>query len=121
MQPDGMPEMNSRSLQVFAVVLSLVAVSAASLQTYAGFARISVHAERSNQALVVVKQFSELHNSLYDAEAAVRGYTLSRDPTLLEHYKRAFAELPARLGELRRLTAESPDQQARLNDLAKVV
>ena len=113
--------MKSRSLQVFAVVLSLVAVAAASLQTYAGFSRISVNAERVTQALVVLNKISELHNTLYEAESAVRGYALSHDPKFLEPYKHAIGAMPTQFGELRRLTADSPSQQTRLNDLAKVV
>ena len=113
--------MKSRSLQVFAVVLSLVAVAAASLQTYAGFSRISVNAERVTQALVVLNKISELHNTLYEAESAVRGYALSHDPKFLEPYKHAIGAMPTQFGELRRLTADSPSQQTRLNDLANVV
>ncbi|MFO1126901.1 MAG: ATP-binding protein [Rhodospirillales bacterium] len=113
--------MKRLSLQVFAVVLSLVAVSAASLETYSGFARIMVDAERSDQALAVLKELSELQSTLYEADQAVRGYMLSRDVTLLDLYKRAFAELSVRFGELRRLAADLPTQEARLDELAKVI
>ena len=101
--------MKSRSLQVFAVVLSLVAVAAASLQTYAGFSRISVNAERVTQALVVLNKISELHNTLYEAESAVRGYALSHDPKFLEPYKHAIGAMPTQFGELRRLTCRQSE------------
>src|SRR5574338_923508 len=99
-----MPEMKSRSLQVFAVVVSLVAVSAASLQTYGGFSRISLNTELVSRALVVLKRIDELHNTLYEAEVAVRGYALNRNTEVLEPYKAALAELPKQFDELRRLT-----------------
>ncbi len=113
--------MKSRSLHIFAVVMSLIAVSAASLQTYVEFRRISVNTERVSQALIVLNAISELHGALFEAETAVRGYALTRDTQFLGPYKAALAQVPARFDELRRLTAASPNQRSRLDQLAPII
>lgn len=116
-----MPEMKSRGLQIFAVAVSLIAVTAASLQTYAGFSRTSVNTERVVRALIVLNQIGEIHTLLYEAETAVRGYALTRDPNVLDPYKRALVDLPKQIDELQRLTADNPAQLARLNELTRMM
>jgi signal transduction histidine kinase/ActR/RegA family two-component response regulator len=64
-----------------------------------------------NHTLEVRQVARELMNSALNAETGVRGFLLSEDPSFLEPYDAALSTLPGRLDELRRLTADDPEQQ----------
>src|SRR5262249_17717672 len=61
----------------------------------------------------------ELMNSALNAETSVRGFLLTDDASFLEPYDAALSTLPGRLDELRRLTADNPDQQKALERLTR--
>jgi CHASE3 domain sensor protein len=58
---------------------------------------------------------------VHDAETAQRGYILTGDPAFLEHYQSAFSSRAEVLGRLKRLTADRPEQQARLAKLGEKI
>jgi len=58
---------------------------------------------------------------LVDAETAQRGYIIVGNETFLEPYTRAVQELPEVLANLRRMTADNPGQQQRLQTAADVL
>ena len=64
-----------------------------------------------------------LQSAVFDAQRSRRGYILNEehDRTLLAPYDAAVAKVPALLGELRRLTADSPNQQRRIAALDGLV
>lgn len=59
-------------------------------------------------------------SALKDAETGARGYLVSGDTLFLEPYKGAQEKLAASLGQLRRLTADNPTHQTRLDTLESV-
>jgi methyl-accepting chemotaxis protein len=60
---------------------------------------------------------AELPNFLTDAETGQRGYTITGVEEYLEPYRAALPEIPKAMDELRRMTADNPDQQRRLDSL----
>jgi CheY-like chemotaxis protein len=66
---------------------------------------------RTHEVLVTLDDVLSL---LKDAETGQRGYVITGDKTYLAPYTRAVGELDERLNTLERLTADHPEQQARL-------
>ncbi|MGH8490025.1 MAG: CHASE3 domain-containing protein, partial [Gammaproteobacteria bacterium] len=56
-----------------------------------------------------------------EVETAERSYILTGDPAFLEHYQSAFSSRAEVLGRLKRLTADRPEQQARLAQLEEKI
>jgi signal transduction histidine kinase/CHASE3 domain sensor protein len=62
-----------------------------------------------------------LAGTLLDAETGLRGYLLTGSDSFLAPYDQARARWPAQLDEVRRLTSDNPDQQARLRALEALI
>jgi methyl-accepting chemotaxis protein len=63
----------------------------------------------------VLDHIELLMSQMRDAETGQRGYVITGEEQYLEPYTNALAVIPGSLGELRRLTAASPEQQKRLD------
>jgi PAS domain S-box-containing protein len=59
--------------------------------------------------------------ALADVETGQRGYVITGEPRYLEPHEAGTRRVPGALAALRRLTADNPRQQARLDSLAPVV
>ena len=70
---------------------------------------------------VVKQDLRELFSSLQDAEAGQRGFIITGEKSFLEPYHASLDKSSARLADLRRLTADNPDQQRRLATLVPLV
>ena len=64
---------------------------------------------------------SDLISTLKDAETGQRGYVITGHPSFLEPFRDAKAHLPGELTRLRALTADMPDQTARVDQLSRLV
>lgn len=73
------------------------------------------HAHQTGDAI------DELLSTLQDAETGQRGYLLADDARYLEPYHRAVQRLPERMVWLREQLRDEPEQQARLDDLEKII
>ncbi|MGH2412485.1 MAG: CHASE3 domain-containing protein, partial [Microcystaceae cyanobacterium] len=62
----------------------------------------------------VITQSNHLLISLLNAETAIRGYGVTRDPNFLEPYHQARKDLPASLTQIYRLIEDNPQQQQKL-------
>ena len=60
----------------------------------------------------VLYELQQTETLLTDAETGQRGYLLTGDPQYLPPYTRAIGEIDSHIENLRRLTADSPAQQA---------
>ena len=58
-------------------------------------------------------------STVKDAETGQRGYLITGETRYLEPYESAVATVRDRMGRLERLTADNPDQRARLDDLRR--
>ena len=66
-------------------------------------------------------ELADLLSELKDAETGQRGYLLTGDENYLEPYKTALAAIQSTLANLRKLTADNPDQQRRLAELSQPI
>src|SRR5438270_5464296 len=55
--------------------------------------------------------------ALVDVETGERGYAITGDPIFLEPYQRAVPTVGTTIENLRRLTADNPEQQRRLKEM----
>ena len=79
-----------------------------------------------NDALVehshqVRLELADLLSVMKDAETGQRGYVITGDESYLEPYKAALSALPATLADLRKLTADNPEQQRRLASITPLI
>lgn len=68
----------------------------------------------------VLERLHAVQTALGDAETAQRGFLLTGDESYLEPYRHAREALPALLRELGSLLANTPEQQRRLDELARL-
>jgi signal transduction histidine kinase/DNA-binding response OmpR family regulator/CHASE3 domain sensor protein len=64
---------------------------------------------------------SRLQRLLVDLESGERGFLLTGDARQLAPYDAALAEIPTRLGQLRRLRADQPERVRQLDELAATI
>src|SRR5437762_2506226 len=67
--------------------------------------------------LEVLGTLRDFMANLSDLEYAQRSYILTGDPQYVEPYRTTETKLNQRMGELRRLTADNPNQQRRMGQL----
>lgn len=63
----------------------------------------------------VIEAARGLDHAVQDAERGQRGFLITGDDSYLDPYRAGLQEAPAKLQELRRLTADNPDQQRRID------
>jgi signal transduction histidine kinase/DNA-binding response OmpR family regulator/CHASE3 domain sensor protein len=76
-------------------------------------------AQLVQQSFDVVQQLQALDLAVRDAETGQRGFLLTDDENYLQPYESARAALPGELEGLRRLTADNPRQQPRVDELER--
>ena len=69
----------------------------------------------------VLTELEKTLSTIKDAETGQRGYLLTGKEKYLEPYQTAIAHINEQLGTLRRLTADNPQQQARIQELEKLI
>ena len=75
----------------------------------------------TNHTNLVVSQLQKLTNALYEQSTGVRGNLVSPDARFLEPYRTGKADFDHAFDELRRLTSDNPIQQARLDELRRMM
>ena len=71
--------------------------------------------------LEVERAVQSLVNSLVDAETGQRGFLLTQRAVYLEPYESGRSRIAQQLSELRKLTADNPAQQERLNEVEPLI
>lgn len=69
----------------------------------------------------VINAVERVLGSLKDAETGMRGYVLTGDNAYLAPYGLAKADLPTELNKLQDLSADNPQQQARITEMRAVI
>jgi signal transduction histidine kinase len=100
-----------------AVAVGAAAVLLLGLLTYLTTARTRGTALWVAHTYEVLGALEAAQARAVDAETGVRGYAATRVPRFLEPYQRADRDVARELARLRRLTADNPDQQPRLDTL----
>lgn len=67
-----------------------------------------------NHTEEVIRESSNLHINLVDAETGIRGYGLTRNTDFLQPYQQAVAEIPTNINTLKKLSLDNSGQQQQL-------
>jgi PAS domain S-box-containing protein len=94
---------------LLALVVVLVALAQAAFRGLSGANRWSLHTYE------VLASTSAVREGIAGMEAGFRGYALTRDPRFLQQWRTGVATLRREESVIRRLTADNPAQQARLD------
>lgn len=105
----------SQSLLLAIGFAVLVAINAVSLWLVT---RAQSSYEQVQHTLTVENQLSTLLLTLRRAESTQRGYLLTAAPEYLSDFQSAADAVPPLLDEVRKRTADNPDQQRRIENLA---
>jgi signal transduction histidine kinase/CHASE3 domain sensor protein len=97
--------------------LALIALIVLALYRDASLQGSQESAERVTHTMQVIEQMQALLSDVIDAETGQRGYLLTGEETYLEPYNTARNVLDLRFTQVRELTADSPEQQRRLDTL----
>ncbi|HEU4884163.1 MAG TPA: CHASE3 domain-containing protein [Longimicrobium sp.] len=102
-----------RFLFAFAILLALVVVLVALAQS--AFRGLSGANRWSLHTYEVLATTGAVRQGIAEVESGYRGYALTRDPRFLKQWRDGVAELRRQEAVIRRLTADNPRQQARLD------
>ena len=107
-------------------ILAGFALAALVLIAIGGFAYVSVREYGENSRLVfrtleVLEGLQEVQSSVKDVESAGRGFTVTGQETYLQPYELATTAIPRQMQRLHELTADNPQQQARLKTLESLI
>jgi len=108
----------TRNLANFAFGLALLIVLILSGLIYNNLRDLLENNQKVSQTVVVLQRLDETLALLTDAETASRGYVITGEDRFLEPYNAALSSsnsIQQRLQELRQLTGDNPNQQARLD------
>ena len=101
---------------VAGVVLVLVA--------YAGYVNADRLIENESQVAhthQVRREIAELLSLMKDTETGQRGFVITGNNSFLEPYQAALPEIDKKFEELKKLTADNPDQQRRIDAVRPIV
>jgi methyl-accepting chemotaxis protein len=87
--------------------------------TYSNTSQLLDVRQLSRHSLEVRKSISDVLAALIDTETGERGYLLTGDDSFLEPYQAGLRDFDAAILNVTRLTADNPDQQARLRTLTE--
>jgi PAS domain S-box-containing protein len=99
---------------VIAFALAFAVVLAGGVLGYMNAGRLAQHGERVAHTYRVIGSLEALLSTLKDAETGQRGYLLAEDESYLQPYEQAIGRVRAELDRIKALTADNPDQGARL-------
>jgi len=101
-----------------AALVVLILICAAS---YTSVKRFLKTAEWVDHTYKVIAEIDSVQNDLLNVETGQRGFTVTRRENFLEPYQDGVSKVGERIANLRRLTADNPTQQQRLNSLDPIV
>lgn len=111
--------LETRILAGFIVAMSLLL--AGGTYTYRTIMRVAAAAERVAHTQEVRATLASLYGSLAGAEVARRDYVLSSEPVHHDEYERSMRDVQSQLDNLRRLTADNPEQWQNVADLGALL
>jgi methyl-accepting chemotaxis protein len=88
---------------------------------YRGLTSLAVTSHRVTHAHEVLERINGVLDELKDAETGQRGYVITGQDSYLEPFNNGVAGVPKVVRELRELTADSPNQQKRIDEIEPLI
>ncbi len=99
----------------------LVLIGLQASQALSRFPQLLHSQAQAMHTIDVIYSAQNLKATLQDAERWQRGYLLAGQAEYLEPYRIAASEIPQLLAQVKRATADDPEQQQRLTDLERAI
>ncbi len=109
-----------RPIWVLAFTCALLAILAIGFVSYTEMTVLASSSARVQHSYDVLQTLHELNTALSDTETNQRGFLLTQDPSYLERYDAAIAQIRLALTELRRLTGSEPASEDAIGHLAQL-
>jgi CheY-like chemotaxis protein/signal transduction histidine kinase/CHASE3 domain sensor protein len=100
---------------------AVLAVILMALLSYQAQTRSAAAGDAVTRGVAVIDQIQNVLSSVKDAETGQRGFLLTDDEAYLEPFMTARIAIPNELDQLHTLTAQSPEQQLRLEQLRGLI
>ena len=115
--------MNQIKSALWAIALGLTAVLLVgnAMLSYQNTQALVAGERASRQSREVLDAVTVLFSTMKDAETGQRGYLLSQDIAYLEPYEHALQEIMDKLGTLKHLLGDNPEQSARIPALEDAI
>lgn len=97
------------------LLVGIGAVAYRSISSLTSTSQLVAHTQQ------VMEHIAEVLSLLKDAETGQRGYVITGDEAFLDPYQAGISSIPNVVKDLRRLTADSPNQQTRLDQAEPLV
>jgi CHASE3 domain sensor protein len=105
-----------RGFVLWLVFLSVIGATAyRSTHSFLALSDLTIHTYH------VLDRFEHMFSSLMDAETGQRGYIITGEESYLEPYSAELKSLETAIDDLRKLTANNPSQQRRLDAIATLM
>ncbi len=101
--------------------LALVVLIVIGWVSYSSTTRLIENADLVTHTYQVLGSLDDVLSKLKDAETGQRGYLLAGQDKYLEPYQAAIPQVSQDVADLRRLTADNPNQQRRLDTLKPLI
>lgn len=103
-----------------AFLLVIVVAFAASALTWRNLSTLEQNNQWTDHTHKVIAQATAIGAAMVDAETGIRGYLISGADNFLEPYRNSGKAFRSALDEAKRLTADNPSQQKRLEQIDRV-
>lgn len=103
-----------------AFLLVIAVAFATSALTWRNLSALEQNNEWTDHTHKVIAQASAIGAAMVDAETGIRGYLISGADNFLEPYRNSGKAFRSALDEAKRLTADNPSQQKRLEQIDRV-
>src|SRR5216684_5608750 len=101
--------------------LAMIVFVVVGVISYQSTAQLIAASDLTEHSYEVLGQLDQTLSSLQDVETGQRGYLLVGEESYLEPYQAGLTSVDKSLPEIKRLTADNPRQQQRLDPLSRLV
>jgi len=105
----------------FGFAITVIAIAVLAFTSYRSSQRLADDAAWVDHTHAVQEKLGVLLARLVDAETAVRGYVIAGTEEFLDPWKTAEQDITSTFEEIRKLTGDNRDQQARLGGLKPLI
>lgn len=109
-----------KPLWILAFACALLAILAIGFVSYTEMSVLANSSARVQRSYDVLQTLHDLNTALTDTETNQRGFLLTQDPSYLDQYDAAIAQIRLALTELRRLSQDEQDTQDAVGQLAQL-
>ncbi len=110
-----------KNAPLIGTALALTVLVGNGMLAYVNITQVVENDRDVERTYAVLAKLEETLSTLKDAETGQRGYIITGDPDYRKPYDRAISSIHQNLADLRQGMAQSPEMQARIDDLERII